>query len=132
MSTVLRTVTTTVAPMISPGPGPELHELSITESIVDAVCERAAGRPVHSVKVEVGVLTAVVPAALLFCFDLVVEGTVAQGARLDIEQRPGAAHCRSCGADPVIADAIPLCPCGSADLDITAGRELRILSMEVG
>jgi hydrogenase nickel incorporation protein HypA/HybF len=109
-----------------------MHELSITQSVVDAVCERAAGRPVHSVKVQVGALTAVVPEAMRFCFELVVAGTVAEGARLDIERRAGAAHCRGCGADIVIDDLILLCPCGSADVDVTAGRELHILSMEVG
>jgi hydrogenase nickel incorporation protein HypA/HybF len=109
-----------------------MHELSITQSVVDAVCARAAGRPVHSVRLQIGSLTAVVPEAVRFCFDLVVEGTVAQGARLDIEQRPGAGHCRSCDADLVITDSILLCPCGSADVAVTAGRELQILSMEVG
>lgn len=109
-----------------------MHELSITQSVVDAVCERAAGRTVRSVKVQVGALTAVVPEAMRFCFELVVEGTVAQGARLDIEERPGAAHCRGCGADIVFADLILLCPCGSADVAVTGGRELQIISMEVG
>jgi len=108
------------------------HELSITQSVVDAVCERAAGRTVRSVKVQIGALTAVVPEAMLFCFDLVVEGTVAEGARLDIERRPGAARCRECGADFVLSDLILLCPCGSADVAVTAGRELTILSIEVG
>jgi len=109
-----------------------VHELSITQSIVDAVCERAGDRPVLSVRVEVGVLTAVVPAAMQFCFELVVEGTVAQGARLDIDLLPGSTHCRTCGADTEIADPIPLCRCGSADVDVTAGRELQIVSMKVG
>lgn len=109
-----------------------MHELSITQSVVDAVCERAAGRTVRSVKVQVGTLTAVVPDAMRFCFDLVVEGTAAEGARLDIESRPGAAHCRACDADFTLPDLILLCPCGSADVDVTAGRELQIVSMEVG
>ena len=54
-----------------------MHELSITQSVVDAVCDRAAGRTVHKVTVRVGALTAVVPEAMLFCFDLVTDGTVA-------------------------------------------------------
>jgi hydrogenase nickel incorporation protein HypA/HybF len=77
-------------------------------------------------------LTAVVPEAMRFCFDLAVEGTVAEGARLDIEHRRGTARCRSCGADVELTDLILLCPCGSADLEVTAGRELQIVSMEVG
>ena len=109
-----------------------MHELSITQSVVDAVCRRAAGRTVHSVRVHIGALTAVVPEAMRFCFDLVTEGTVAAGARLDIDQRPGAGHCRGCGADLVLTDPVLLCPCGSADVEVTAGRELQIVSMEVG
>jgi hydrogenase nickel incorporation protein HypA/HybF len=109
-----------------------MHELSITQSIVDAVCERAAGRPVLSIRVQVGALTAVVPEAMRFCFDLVVEGTVAEGARLEIDLRPAAAHCRTCGADTELNDPIVLCRCGSADVDVVSGRELQITSITVG
>ena len=109
-----------------------MHELSIAQGIVDAVCERAAGRPVHSVKVRIGALTAVVPDAMQFCFALAVEGTVADGARLDIEHRPATGRCRDCDADVDITDLILLCSCGSADVTVTGGRELQIVSMEVG
>lgn len=108
-----------------------MHELAITQSVVDAVCEQAAGRRVYSVTVEVGALTAVVPEAMRFCFDLATEGTLAEGASLDICSVPGAAHCRGCGADFVVADLFLLCACGSADVEVRAGRELRIRSMEV-
>lgn len=109
-----------------------MHELSIAQSIVDTVCDRAGDRPVRSVLIRVGALTAVVPEAMRFCFELAVAGTVADGARLDIERRPGTVHCRRCGADATLDDLILLCPCGSADVRVTAGRELRIVSMEVG
>jgi hydrogenase nickel incorporation protein HypA/HybF len=109
-----------------------MHELSIAQSVVAAVCDRAGERRVHSVRVRIGALTAVVPEAMQFCFGLAVEGTVADGARLDIEHRPGTLHCRECGADTALADLILLCPCGSADVSVTAGRELQIVSMEVG
>ncbi|WP_330177072.1 hydrogenase maturation nickel metallochaperone HypA [Streptomyces sp. NBC_01498] len=106
--------------------------MSITQSIVDAVCERAAGRPVHTVRVRVGELTAVVADSLRFCFDLTTEGTVAAGAVLDIEQPPGAGRCRACSQDFTLTDLVLLCPCGSADVEITSGRELEIVSMRVG
>jgi hydrogenase nickel incorporation protein HypA/HybF len=108
-----------------------MHEMAITQSVVDAVCEHAAGRRVHSVRLEVGALCAVVPDSMQFCFGLVTEGTVADGARLDLDVRPGSAHCRSCGREFRLDDPILLCPCGSADVEVLAGRELRILSMEV-
>ena len=108
-----------------------MHEMALTQSVVDAVCEHAAGRRVHSVKVEVGALCAVVPDAMTFCFEMAVEGTVADGARLDIDVLPGAAQCRSCDAHFELSDPILLCPCGSADVEVLAGRDLKILSMEV-
>ncbi|WP_431951325.1 hydrogenase maturation nickel metallochaperone HypA [Nocardia lijiangensis] len=108
-----------------------MHEMAITQSVVDAVCEHAAGRRVHSVTVEVGALCAIVPEAMQFCFELATEGTVADGAELVIRTVPGTAVCRSCGADFALADLILLCECGSADVEIRSGRELRIRTMEV-
>jgi hydrogenase nickel incorporation protein HypA/HybF len=66
-----------------------------------------------------------------FCFGLATEGTIADGARLDLDVRPGSAQCRTCGERFELHDFILLCPCGSADVEVLAGRELRILSMEV-
>jgi len=108
-----------------------MHEMAITQSVVDAVCEHAAGRHIRSVKVEVGALCAVVPDAMQFCFELATEGTLADGARLDLDVQPGSARCRTCGMTFDLPDLILLCPCGSADVEVVAGRDLKILSMEV-
>jgi hydrogenase nickel incorporation protein HypA/HybF len=105
--------------------------MALTQSLVDAVCEHAAGRRVHSVRLEVGALCAVVPDAMTFCFELATEGTVADGASLEVDMRPGQAHCRNCDTTFALTDLILLCPCGSADVDVLAGRDLKILSMEV-
>ncbi|CAM3145104.1 hydrogenase maturation nickel metallochaperone HypA [Prescottella defluvii] len=109
-----------------------MHEMAITQSVVDAVCERAGDRSVHSIRLQVGCLCAVVPDAMQFCFELITEGTVAEGARLEIEEPPGLAHCRGCDTDFPLQDLVLLCPCGSADVEVLSGRELRIMSMEVG
>jgi hydrogenase nickel incorporation protein HypA/HybF len=108
-----------------------MHEMALTQSVVDAVCEHAAGRRVHSVKLEVGALCAVVPDSMLFCFELATEGTVADGARLDLNVQPGTARCRTCAREFELVDLILLCPCGSADVEVLAGRDLKIISMEV-
>ncbi|MGU3500404.1 hydrogenase maturation nickel metallochaperone HypA/HybF [Mycobacterium sp. C31M] len=108
-----------------------MHEMAITQSVVEAVCEHAAGRRVLSVKVEIGALCAVVPDSMRFCFDLATEGTVADGARLDLDIPPCTARCRDCGTHFAVAYPILLCRCGSADVEVLTGRELKILSMEV-
>lgn len=108
-----------------------MHELSIAESIVENVLENTGDRDVRVVRVRIGRLTAVVPDALLFCFDLATAGTTLEGARLEILETDARLHCRSCGADSTSADLFLLCACGSADVEVLAGRELQVSSVEV-
>ena len=61
-----------------------MHELGIAMDVVDVVTERARGARVKRIVLEIGVLTAVLPDALRFCFDLATEGTPVAGASLEI------------------------------------------------
>ncbi|MCW2779861.1 MAG: hypA [Marmoricola sp.] len=108
-----------------------MHELSIAESIVDTVLERTVDRHVSLVRIRVGRLAAVVPDALSFCFDLATSGTPLEGCRLEIQEQDARAHCRDCDTEFVLPDLFLLCACGSADLEILAGRELQVASVEV-
>jgi hydrogenase nickel incorporation protein HypA/HybF len=109
-----------------------MHELAITQSVVAAVLDRTGDRTVTVVRVRVGRLAGVVADSMRFCFELVTAGTTLEGAVLEIEEPPGAAHCRSCGADFGLAELVPFCSCGSTDVDVVAGRELMVCSVEVG
>jgi hydrogenase nickel incorporation protein HypA/HybF len=108
-----------------------VHELSVAGSVVEAVLDRTGTARVTVLRLAVGRLSGVVPDALRFCFDLVVEGTPLEGAQLLIEEPPGRASCAACGADFAVDDLVLLCPCGSADVAVTAGRELLVRSVEV-
>jgi hydrogenase nickel incorporation protein HypA/HybF len=106
-----------------------MHELAITQGVVDAVTERTGSAPVATVRVRVGRLAGVVPDAMRFCFELVTAGTPLEGATLEIEQPEGRGRCRTCGEDFVLAHLILLCRCGSADVEVLAGRELAVASV---
>ena len=117
---------------IGPDVGTALvHELSITQSVVDAVAQHVDGARVLGVRLRIGRLSGVVPESVRFCFDLLADGTCLQGARLDIDEPPGRALCRSCGTEFDLHDLVLLCPCGSAEVTVVAGRELSISSVEV-
>ena len=58
-----------------------MHELGITRNIVSIVAERAAGRQVTKVVVEIGKLSAIMPDAVAFCFDVCAKGTPLEGAK---------------------------------------------------
>lgn len=109
-----------------------MHELSITQAVVDAVIARTGESEVASVLVRVGALSGVVPDAMRFCFDLVTAGTPLEGARLEIEQPEGRGRCRACGESFELADLIVLCPaCDGADVEVLAGQELAVASVRL-
>jgi hydrogenase nickel incorporation protein HypA/HybF len=79
-----------------------MHEISLCESILDIINERAAQdrfSKVKRVRLEVGPFSSVEPEALRFGFDVVMRGSVAEGAKLEIGVLPGLFSNRS-GAAP--------------------------------
>jgi hydrogenase nickel incorporation protein HypA/HybF len=106
-----------------------MHELSITRNIVAIVSERAHGAKVTQVTLEIGQLSAVLPDAIRFCFDVVAKGTVLEGAQLEVIEVPGRGRCRDCGRHVELRQLITRCPCGSSDLARLSGEELTIKQM---
>jgi len=112
-----------------------MHELSIAQSLIERVEElasREGAERVERVTVRVGALCGVDPEALGFVFPIAAEGTAAGGAQLTIERVPAAVRCRGCGrtCEPVFP--FFLCGhCGSDDVEVTAGRELDLASVDV-
>jgi len=108
-----------------------VHELSIAQSIVEMVCEKAGEEPVQRLKLVIGKHSAVMPDALRFCFDICAEGTVLEGAVLEIIEPPGRGRCPDCGREQEMTSLFEACACGAAGLDCIAGAELRIKEMEM-
>jgi hydrogenase nickel incorporation protein HypA/HybF len=108
-----------------------MHELAITEGVVAAVAQRVPGARVTSVRLEIGAMSGVVADSVRFCFDLATEGTNLEGASLEIVEQDGKCQCRTCGAEFAPDWPILLCACGSADVAVLSGQDLRILSVEV-
>lgn len=108
-----------------------MHELAVTESVVDAVTDRLGDVPVVRVRLAIGRLSGVVPDAVRFAFDLVTAGTSLDGAVLEIDEPPGRIRCRSCGATADTGDPVAGCTCGSLDVEVTDGQDLRIVAVEV-
>jgi hydrogenase nickel incorporation protein HypA/HybF len=108
-----------------------MHEMAVTQDIVEIVRERAGDRKVRRVVIEIGKLSLVMPDAVRFCFDLVAEGTPVEGAVLEILEPAGRARCRACGGEVALERPLGRCECGSTDLDWISGEELKVKEMEV-
>ncbi|WP_406699280.1 hydrogenase maturation nickel metallochaperone HypA [Singulisphaera sp. Ch08] len=108
-----------------------MHELGIAQEIVAMICDRSGGARVTRVVLEIGKLSAVLPDAVRFCFDLCVEGTPVEGATLVILEPPGLARCRACGGEVSLERPFGRCACGNTDLEWLSGEELKIKEFEV-
>lgn len=108
-----------------------MHELALTESVVTTVSEHVGDAALRELTLEVGTLSGVVADSMRFCFDICTAGTRLEGAALEIIETPGVARCRDCGDEVTLPDALALCPCGSANLEILDGSQLKIKHVEV-
>lgn len=109
-----------------------MHEMSITQSVVE-ICEaNAAGRKVTEVVLEIGALSGVVPESVEFCFEACTRGTLLDGATLKIEVVDGRGSCPSCGkVSPMPTLFDPCRECGAFGLSLVAGDELRVKELEL-
>jgi len=112
-----------------------MHELAITQSMLDIVLEKAkesGAQKVGAINLVVGELSGYVPESVSFYFDFLAKDTIAEGAALNFKAVSPRARCRSCDKPFEIKEFDWSCPrCGGSDIEITAGKELTIESIDV-
>ncbi len=112
-----------------------MHEMSLAEGIRQIVQDQARAHGFHQVKtlrLEIGRFAGVEKPALAFAFDVVMRGSPAEGARLEMIDLPGRAMCCDCLQTVELADRFAPCPrCGGGKLIPNGGDEMRIKDMEV-
>jgi len=112
-----------------------MHEVSLMAEIValvEAEQRKQSFARVLVIRLRVGALGPAEPEALRFCFDAVVSGTVAEGARLEIQDVPGEAWCPCCRLNVPLQERFAACPeCGAGGIRMTSGNELRLAELEV-
>jgi hydrogenase nickel incorporation protein HypA/HybF len=120
-----------------------MHEISIAGAIVDSVLDAAKknnAKKVNEVFLEIGELTALNPLQLKFIFETITTGTVAEGARYDIQVIKTLIECKKCSyKGPIeffegLHFFLPVikCPeCGEIDVDIIAGRECCVKKIKI-
>jgi hydrogenase nickel incorporation protein HypA/HybF len=112
-----------------------MHEMAICESLLGVLESEAARHNynrVRMVRLEVGSLAGVEPEALLFSFDVVTRGSLAEGAALEIVETRPEAWCLNCSHAVAVQQRFDACPdCGGYQLQLSGGDELKIKELEV-
>ena len=112
-----------------------MHELSLLENVRDILethAQREHFSKVTRVTLEIGKLSCVEPEALRFGFDVVMKGSLAEGAELVVTEAIGVGICRECGQRSVIETFHDPCTsCGRPSVDIVQGAEMKIKDLIV-
>ena len=113
-----------------------MHEVSIAQGLLEIAienCKKEGYEGIESIKVKIGKASGVLPDSLLFAFETLKIGTIAEKAILTIDEVPVSGYCNNCNSNFTVEDAYVIsCPnCGKMSLRIETGRELNVAEMEV-
>ncbi|HIF17691.1 MAG TPA: hydrogenase maturation nickel metallochaperone HypA [Cycloclasticus sp.] len=112
-----------------------MHEMSLCEGVLQVLeteSKNQGFKRVKTVWLEIGELSSVEVEAMLFSFDVVTKGSLADGAKLSIIKTPGAAWCMQCCKSVNIKKRFDECPdCSSYQLQVTGGEDMKIKELEV-
>lgn len=111
-----------------------MHELPITQRIIDIASQAAAERGrdrVTKIYLVVGDASGYMADSIQLYFDLISAGSPCEGAALEFESVKSMLRCESCGA---LFERKPFdftCPCGGQGRPTEIGREFYVKAIEV-
>jgi hydrogenase nickel incorporation protein HypA/HybF len=112
-----------------------MHEVGLMQQALEIAEEQLrqqGGGRIHRLAFRVGPLSGVEPDALRFAFDVVAQGTCAEGAQIDIEEIPLRCWCSACEREFEPAGFAFLCPsCEGVSDEVRSGREFELFSLEI-
>jgi hydrogenase nickel incorporation protein HypA/HybF len=112
-----------------------MHELSITQSIMDIVLSQAKAadaKKVTRINLVIGEMSGVVSDCVQFYFDFLKKGNAAEEAVLDFRLVPVELKCRDCQTVFNPDGSAWICPnCQGTGLEVTKGQESYVDSIEV-
>lgn len=112
-----------------------MHELSVTQSILDISLRNAkdaGAKQITGINLVIGEFASIVDNSVKFYWDIVSEGTIAQGAELHFERISGEMTCADCGHSFHPGGDDFACPnCKSQSVRITKGEEFRVDSIDI-
>ena len=112
-----------------------MHELPVTQSLLDLALEHAAkagGGLITALDLVIGDLSGVVDESIRFYWEIIAEGTPAAGAELRFRRVALELACGACGVTFAPSGEDYRCTkCGSPDVGVITGREFFLESIDL-
>lgn len=113
----------------------QLHELAVTQSILNIALENARkfdAEHIIGINLVVGQMASLVDDSIQFYWDILSEGTIAVGAKLNIKRIPMEMRCFDCGHVFYPGSETFDCPaCKSIRVQVFQGDEMHVESIDV-
>lgn len=112
-----------------------MHELPITQSLLEISlrhAERFHAKRIVRLHLKIGQLSTVVDDSVQFYWDIIAEGTLAQGAALSFHRIPAQLECQQCHTIFPPGDEDFACPtCQSWEVKVLSGTEFELESIDI-
>jgi hydrogenase nickel incorporation protein HypA/HybF len=112
-----------------------MHELSVTESVLEIACKhakKAQAIAVTDIYLVIGRLSSIVDDSVKFYWDMISKDTICEKAKLHFKRLPAKLICLDCRREYELNDDLTPCPnCGSAKVRVLSGDEFNIESIEI-
>lgn len=112
-----------------------MHELAVTESILDIAskhAKQANASKVTDIHIVIGRLSSIVDDSVQFYWDIISQDTICAEAKLHFERIPAKLACMDCGREYILDSELTGCPsCQSARVKVVSGDEFRLDSIEI-
>ncbi len=111
-----------------------MHELGMVQSMIDVALDYAdknQARKITAFNIEISQTADESEESLLFYFELLSRGTLAEGAHVDLSRVPAQARCADCGNEFALDISAPACPrCAGTNVK-PIGDDVRLVSIDV-
>jgi hydrogenase nickel incorporation protein HypA/HybF len=112
-----------------------MHELSVTESVLEIACkhaEKAKAKKVTDIYLVIGRLSSIVDDSVQFYWDVISKDTLCENAQLHFKREPAILVCLDCQAEYTLEEELTPCPkCGSAKVRVLSGDAFNLESIEI-
>jgi hydrogenase nickel incorporation protein HypA/HybF len=112
-----------------------MHELSITENILEIAinhANKAKALKISNIYLVIGQLSSVLDDSVQFYWDMISEGTIAQGANLHFKRIPVIMLCNQCDNQFTPPEGELRCPkCNSSQIAILQGEEFYLEAIDI-
>jgi hydrogenase nickel incorporation protein HypA/HybF len=112
-----------------------MHELAVTQSILDIACnhaEKAKAKSVDSIFLVIGQLSSIVDDSVQFYWDIITKDTICEHSKLNFKRIPAKLLCFDCNKEYLIESELIPCPiCNGINIKVVSGEEFFLESIDI-